>query len=382
MSSRAAIVLFSALAFYSCAPKKLRPEEQLPLKVPERFSQSYLEFERDHVHAPWWMEFNKKELNALVERALHGNFSLKSAWQRLNRAKALAGVAASQKFPSLTLRTGANRERSKNRTFVNATGLNQSEEASYSSNYYLNSSLSYEVDLWRKISATAKSSDYRARAVRKDLEGTALLLVANISRLYFEIIEQRSLIELLNRQVDTSKKLLDLTELRFSLGRGSAADIYQQRSQLAAVASQVPLARSRLRVNLLQLASLLGSGTTSEELISVSETLPVLPAISGLDRPIDLLYKRPDLQARRLRLEAANFDVAASFAERFPQLLLNFSYDFRAQDLADLFSRQLATIAGEILLPLVDGGRRRAEQRASKASYLEQLNAFAQEFLS
>ena len=59
--------------------------------VPERFS------EQGSLTLPqrWWESLNDPALNALMEEALAGNFSIRTAWDRLRQAEAPPFSAAS-----------------------------------------------------------------------------------------------------------------------------------------------------------------------------------------------------------------------------------------------------------------------------------------------
>ena len=74
--------------------------------------------------------------------------------------------------------------------------------------------------------------------------------------------------------------------------------------------------------------------------------------------------------------------VAAAVADRYPRLRVSLSYQFSAEDFGDVLDNETRSIAGNLLLPLVDGGRRRAVVDRREAVVAELLAAFNESFLT
>ena len=77
------------------------------------------------------------------------------------------------------------------------------------------------------------------------------------------------------------------------------------------------------------------------------------------------------------RVQAADQRIASAIADRFPKLSLSASIDTTAPNLQSLFNNWIATLAGNLILPIVDGGRRIAEVDRNKAAAAESLNNYA-----
>jgi outer membrane protein TolC len=110
----------------------------------------------------------------------------------------------------------------------------------------------------------------------------------------------------------------------------------------------------------------------------VFRELPPLPE-TGLQSL--LLERRPDVRAAWLRLEAADQRVAAAVADRFPRLSLTGRTNTTDEHIEDLFDDWLATIAANLLAPLIDGGQRRAEVERSQAVAAENFHIYGQTVL-
>lgn len=334
--------------------------------------------DRDATVEPWWRSFEDPGLDAAVETALDANFDLRQAWSRLRQAAAEVMIAGSGRRPSIDASSGATVTRRGDRApeipFDGSPG-NRWDESSR-----LGLSLSWELDVWGRIAARRDSAALRAAATRAEASDTALLIVASVVDAWITVREQRALLALLDRQVATGEQLLELTELRFGTGAASSVGVLQQRGQVASTEAALPVARAQLAAAEHRLAVLLGAAPGTLD-IEPAAGLPPLPTPPATGSPADLLVYRPDLRSALLRLDAADHDVAEAVADRLPRITLGLSYDFSGSSLSGVFDRELASIAANLLAPLADGGRRRAEVDRRRAVVQQQLDAFGQAML-
>jgi outer membrane protein TolC len=104
-----------------------------------------------------------------------------------------------------------------------------------------------------------------------------------------------------------------------------------------------------------------------------------LPA-AGL--PAELVQRRPDIRAAWARLQAADQRLAVAAAERLPRLSLSGQLGSEAEHIGDLFDNWLAALAGNLIGPIIDGGRRRAEIERNQAVVAEELHRYGQTVLT
>lgn len=121
-----------------------------------------------------------------------------------------------------------------------------------------------------------------------------------------------------------------------------------------------------------QLALLLGRMPNDNKDLK-PETLAELPPLPKTGLPADLIENRPDVRAALNRVRAADERVAVAVADRLPALRLTASAGYSNRDAADIFDDLLWNIAGNILAPVLDGGRRKAEADRAEAAMKEQL---------
>ena len=82
-----------------------------------------------------------------------------------------------------------------------------------------------------------------------------------------------------------------------------------------------------------------------------------------------MLRQRPDIIAAEYRLGAANAEIAAAAAARFPQISINAALGLAALALGDVFSADslTASLGGSLAGPLLDFGRVAAQIYARQA---------------
>ena len=370
--------LLCLLVSAGCSPYTVRSLEQPTVAIPQTYHHGAT---GERVLGQWWREFGDPRLNAAMERVFTENFELRQTWSRLAQAQALARIAGAERIPQVDFRTGASRLHSVDRE-ASDLGGNSFTRTANPDRYFVATGLTYEIDIWQRIASRRTAARLESVASRQDVEATALLLTGAVVNVWLTCQEQSALLDLLREQIRVSQTLLTLTELRFSVGTGSAVNVLQQRQQLADTQAQVPVVQSLLETALNQLAVLLGRVPGSLDELAPGRALPALPPFPQLVSPAVLFVSRPDLQAAQLRLQSADYRVAAAVAERLPRLVLQLSYEFSARSWDGFFRQEIGSLLGDMLTPLLDGGRRRNEVVRQKARVQELLDRFGQTYLT
>ena len=361
--SLAALLPLVVLA--SCAPRGV--EVPPPLTVPPAFSAPG----QAAMPAKWWTALGDEQLNAIIERALRGNFSLRMAWDRLDQARALATRSGAGIWPSLDGSAGASR----------AVRSLEGGGRLYGTEFGLGLVASYEVDLWGRIRSTHDAARLDVYASGEDLGAAAITLTADVARTWCLLTEQRGQWKLLSEQIETNEKYLEVVTLKFRRGQVSAADVLQQRQLVESARGERIAVASNIRVLQHQLDVLLGQPPGGGA-AGAAEELPTLPPLPQTGLPAEWVRRRPDVRAAELRVQAADRRVAAAIADQFPRLGLSITADTSAERVRDLFDNWMASLAANLVAPLFDAGWRRAEVERSRAAVSERLNAYGQVVLA
>ena len=341
--------LILALVPLSCTFLPER-EEPLPPEVPERFSK---ENGKPSPHQLWWEDFGSAELNRLVTEAFEGSFDLRQAEARLRQARATAVIAGGNLYPEVNLEAAAGATRAR-------TGDSDNRVTATTENYSLGLAASYEIDLWGRVRSTANEADVLVLASGADLDAARITLAAEVTDRWLSIVELKSQLELVHRQLKSNRTYLELVLLRQRKGLATALAVFQQDQIVAGTESLIPLLDSQLATTRYELAVLLGRPPRSKIGLTADQ-IPEVSPLPEIGLPSQLLENRPDIRAAYFRLESSDWGVSAARANRLPALALTASVGYRSVEFSDLFDNWFAGFAGALLAPLIDGGRRSAE---------------------
>jgi NodT family efflux transporter outer membrane factor (OMF) lipoprotein len=357
-----AVLTFLTVFLTGCADLRDDTKHGLTQPLPSRFS---MYGTTPGSEQGWWQDFNTSELNELIAAGFADNPGLDEAWARVLQAEASARKAGAAQLPSLDAQAGAAHSRSR------SSEGNELAIENYSAGF----SAGYEVDLWSRVRAGTKSAAQNAAASREDLHAAMLSLSSRIAKSWVDLIAARQKEAKLREQHTINKRLLDLIETRFNLAQASALDVYQQSQTIAALDGALIRAKAQQQLSLHQLALLTGQYAGSD-LVLGQTTFPEIPPVPPTGFPADLLAQRPDIRAAGLRLKAADWEVAIAKGDRLPNLRLSASFAYDSNLLDTLLDAWLLRLAANLVGPVFDGGRRRAEVERTRAVVDERLAAY------
>lgn len=338
--------------------------------VPETYS---LYDGKPYLPEPWWESVGSLELSRLIDQALAGNFTIREAWARLAQIRSVAVQAGADLYPEAALGGGAEATRSK--TAQTAPGSRGDQNVS------LGLSISYELDLWGRIRSEREAALLDVDATREDLLTAMVSVSAEVADRWVRIISQRQQVRLLEKQLENNETFLELIELRFRKAMVGALDVYQQKQVVESVRAKIPLSKAQTALLLHELAVLVGRPPRAD--LGVAQTgIPALGPLPAVGLPADLLAQRPDVRAAGMRLQAAQWQVAAARANRLPSLLLTGGAQYGASELDLLFDTWLLRLAANLTAPIFDGGRRAAAVDRAGAQVDENLWAYRRAVLT
>lgn len=319
----------------------------------------------------WWLAFKDQQLNLFMTKLFDQNLELTQALARLEQVEALTRVTRSAESPVLS--GGANAGRS------SQPGL---MDDFIGDNRQLSLAAGYELDLWGKLAAQSKAAELELSASRQEVQTLYLGLSARLADLYFLGIEQRAQLALTDKSIASFTETLSRVENRYNLGLVPAVDMHQARQSLAGAQAARYLFEATLSEVEHAISVLIGRYPERNPGRSL-EQLPAAPELFEAGLPADLLSKRPDLQAALRRVEAADSRVAVAIAERFPSISLSAGYGSLRQELtAGLIKGEFWSLLGNLAMPLVDGGRRRAEVDSKQAALRQAVAGYQQKVLT
>jgi len=214
-----------------------------------------------------------------------------------------------------------------------------------------------------------------------DYQAAAISLSGEIASTWFRLVEQRAQSELARDQLKTNQDVLRLIETRFATGLSGSADVLRQRQLVSSSRERLYNIEAERRTLEHQLAVLLGQSPGQAEL-PARNSLPELPPLPDTGIPAGLVQQRPDIRRAWQLVAASDKDLAAAISNRFPRFSIEASVTSQSADAGELFDNWLATLAGNLVMPLIDGGQRQAEVRRSRSVMEQRFQEYGQAVLT
>ena len=328
----------------------------------------------------WWLAFKDPSLSALIDEASANNANLAVAASRVRQARAIAGIAQADRVPQVGVGIGAQRVRPS----ALEANLPQGTPTQPATSYSASLTASYEVDLFGRVAAGVSAARSDAATSEANYRSVLLALQANVAQTYFRLRALDAELETVAQTVRLRDESVKVTQRRFDLGDIGEFDLSRARTELA-TARAVGIGLQRLRARAVHaLAVLLGKPGSSyvagpSPLLDAT-TLPGIPA--GL--PSSLLERRPDIVAAQRAMEAANARIGVARGAMFPALTIDAVGGGVGGAFSEVFKWSSRSWVLGLLtsMPLIDGGRNRANVERSEAVLEESVGAYRQSVLT
>jgi multidrug efflux system outer membrane protein len=378
-------LIVSSLLAAACmvGPNYKRP----PMAQPDGFKSS-LDSARDRpaigdaplVAPEWWRLYREPELDQLIATANDSNQALQQAVAAVDQARALARVAGSFRYPTVSLDPSFTRERTSG---TRVSAINGQPVTSATFNDWLAPvNLSYEIDVWGRVRRSLESARAQAVASADDEAMVRLTVQTDVAQFYYTLRSLDAQAEILASTVVSYREQVRLLSAQLRNGLVSAIVLHQAEAQLeATLAQQRDIQRARADQEH-ALAILCGQPPPSFTLLAnpLRETAPpdVPPGL-----PAALLARRPDVASAEQRVVAANAQIGAAKADFYPRFSLASAAGFESANLRTLFDwrSRIANIIPGVSLPIFQGGRLRASLEATEAQYRQTVAVYINQVL-
>ena len=259
------------------------------------------------INREWWMGYGEARLNELIELGLKNNIDLAKSAIAVNKALAQAGVLQADLVPSFNANLGAQ------------TDKNIKTGGSWSESYKSGISLSYEIDLWRKLANSADAAMWEANATKYDLEAARLALINSVADAYFEAKYQKESINLYEKTLKNYEELEAIIKAKFELGKEEELSLKQVKSSVISAKNRILNASKSLDAAEKMLRNLLNVRPEFE--LNLGGNLSdISPQGVNFNVPLYVIGARPDLQAAISRIKEALLGVKVSEKNFYPSI--------------------------------------------------------------
>ena len=354
------------LALSSCT--LVGPDHQAPeMDLPASFSHQGVSWKRTsdpkvYANSRWWKVFGDSTLTSLVNDAEAQNLTIKAAAARLAEARAMSRSARAALLPSLDFRADASRTDMINRFGPGGGSLLMNF-------YQLPLELSYEVNLWGKVTRQIEGANAREAASQASIAATTLSLTADTAQTYWALRGLDAERAIVKESIALRKETLSLVDARFQAGTVSELDVSRAKTEVATAESEL-IGMDRQRSELVNALALLTGRAATGFQVAVDASLPSAPRIpAGV--PADLLLRRPDIFVVERNVAAANAEIGVAQAAFYPNLRLRASGGVEGIDLSDLISTDniVWSLGSSLTYPILGQKNLRARRDAAVANH-------------
>jgi NodT family efflux transporter outer membrane factor (OMF) lipoprotein len=327
----------------------------------------------------WWQIFHDAELDRLEHELLQANQSLAAAADRLSQARSQARIASAAYFPTLSADPSGQRQRiSGNRPILGGTAATVPVTQNI---FTVPFSVSYELDLFGRVRRNLEAANASLQGSAADLENVRLVLTAELAADYFNLRELDREAGVVRQSVEIQQKGLDLVNHRHDGGVASGLEVAQQAALLDSTATQLQLVLQQRAQFEHAIAVLTGKSASAFSLAEApfDATPPAIP----IGVPSEILERRPDVATSERQMAFENAQVGLAMTAFYPHITLGGTGGWESRDIATLVNAPSAfwSLGGDLLQPILNGGRNRATLAASRSAYDESVANYRESVL-
>jgi NodT family efflux transporter outer membrane factor (OMF) lipoprotein len=367
-----------ALSLAACATvSDLGPKPQAKPAADYATEKSFAAPAADWPSDRWWDAYGDAQLSGLVDEALKGSPTLAQAQARLRAADAQAEQAHAATLPGLRANATI-AETESSRAIGYPAFIQQLLPKGYKDTGMVTLNASYDLDLFGKNRAALAAAVSEREAARADVAQARLTLSTAVAQAYGDFIrlnaERATAAETLRARTESAS----LTDQRFRNGLDTRGTAHQAAAAVPAAQADVEMLDAEILVARHRIAALLGEGPDRGLAIRAPASEAVKPFGLPQDLTINLIGRRPDVVAAKLRAEAASKRIAVAHADFYPDIQLNPYIGQQSLGLNNLFTPAAAIgqIGPAISLPIFAGGRIQGAYRGARADYDASVAAY------
>ncbi len=322
----------------------------------------------------WWTQYGDPQLDTLMQEALAASPTLEVAQARLRRADATAQQRDAARGPQLTGNLSVTEQK---QSYNYLTPRSATPEGW---NDYGRATLdfSYEFDFWGKNRAALAAATSERDATQADLALARVTLTTSIASAYADLARLFAERDTADAALRVRQETLTLFRQRFTQGLETQGSVKQMEARQAVAEAELLSIDESIGLQRNQMAALLGAGP--DRGLAISRPALRVSGAFGLpdNLPLNLVGRRPDVVAARLRVESAAKQIDVAAAQFYPDVNLAAFIGLQSIGLDKLTKSgsDIGSVGPAITLPIFNSGSLKAQYRGSRAGYDEAVASY------
>jgi outer membrane protein len=315
----------------------------------------------------------------VIQLARTANPDLRAANERLQLADALLARARAEFYPRLGV--GEDYGVTNNPVNVFSFLLNQGQlsltrdfnHPPTLGNFHTQALVQQGLYTGGRRLAQARSAEAQREASGFALAAVQNELVFRVAEAYYRLLQARDLVAVREAAVKQVQQHLEIVKVREKAGTAVKSDVLTVEVRLAEVQEALITARNQVELAWAVLENVTGTAIARRPLPKEMPPAPWTEHIGQVEAAVaEALQRRPEVGELANRRQAAQHDIRAAEAGKYPTVDLVGDYDvFTAGDFGK--SKDSFFVGVVARLTLFDGGRTRSEVRQAEARFRELL---------
>jgi NodT family efflux transporter outer membrane factor (OMF) lipoprotein len=365
------VAIAMAILLAGCAPD-LGPKPELSQPTAYAADRSFAAPSAAWPSDAWWKAYGDPHLDGLIDEALAGAPDLKIAEAREREAEAEAQQAGAALLPNLT----ANGSVQETRESLNQGFPKQFESFlphGWHTQGQLTGNLDYEIDFFGKNHAALAAATSDSEAAAADVAEARITLSTSVASAYADLerlsADRAAAVDALRVRKESAALIAERVHQQLE----NVGELNQENSRVASAEANIDVIDGEITHTRNEIAALLGKGPDR----GLDVPLPKDTSVKSFGLPpklaVDLIGRRPDIEAARLRAEAAASRIDVAHADFYPNIDLSAYYGVQSLGLSTLLQKSslIGEIGPAIHLPIFSGGRIEGGYRYARAEYDE-----------
>jgi NodT family efflux transporter outer membrane factor (OMF) lipoprotein len=317
----------------------------------------------------WWKTYGDPQLDQLMDEGLDGSPDLAAATARLRIARGFAQQAGAALVPSVDAAASIDDQNQSQ----NAGGRGAHVAGGWHATGTAALRLNFDLDLFGKNRAALRAAKKDAEAAQFDSDEARLVLTTGIAASYADLAALYARRDNVEAALEIRTQTLDYVKARYGAGLETLDSVEQAQARIPETRGEIAAVDEAIALDKHGLAALVGTGP--DRALTISR--PSLAALRAQGMPADattnLIGRRPDVAAARIRVEAAAERVREARAAFYPDINIGALIGLQSLGLGHLFTvgSGFAGVSPAVSLPLFHGGALQGQYRGRRGEYDE-----------
>src|SRR6266849_7525943 len=222
-------------------PDYVRPS----VEEPARFKSQAVSEMGPPIPEEWWRLYREPDLDRLIATASESNQTLRQAVARVDEARALARVAGSYLYPTISNDPSFSRTRYSGNRASTLTGQKVQQGVTVN-DWLIPFDLTYEIDVWGRVRRSFESARAQAAASVDDVAVVGLTVATDVAQYYYTLRSLDAQAQILEQTVVAYREQVRLLSVQLRTGLVGPIVVSQAQAQLqATLALQRDVLRAR-----------------------------------------------------------------------------------------------------------------------------------------